>query len=172
MRSPSDCKVHGGFLQEFISLQIRPASSRQCQCITTAKASPDGRDEKETSTVSGCAVEKEAECLRKPSFALLSGFDMDRQKEGKHGDHRSHSGRVSRGQAAPLHRDFIRNMTTNTLQVHVAFIMATADGNSTVANVKNNHQALEIQGVSQTAPEDNQPLESEVRLGRREQDEL
>ena len=49
---------------------------------------------------------------------------------------------------APGCQDFIKNMTTNTLQVDVAFTLATADGNSTVAIVKNNHKAVEIQGVS------------------------
>ena len=63
---------------------------------------------------------------------------------------------------APGYQDFIKNMSTNTLQVDVAFTMATADGNSTVTIVKNNHKAVEIQGVSQTASEDDQPLESEA----------
>ena len=75
---PSDCKVHSSSLQEFLSLQIRPASSRPCQCTTTAKVPPDGFGTEEMSTVS-------TECLRKPSFAVLSGFDMDRQMEEEHG---------------------------------------------------------------------------------------
>ena len=58
------------------------------------------------------------------------------------------------------------------LQVQVAFTMATLDGNSTVAVVKNNHKAVEIQGVSQTAPDDDQRLEREASRRRREQDEL
>ena len=53
-------------------------------------------------------------------------------------------------------------MTTNTLRVGVAFTMATVDENSTAAIVKNNHKAVEIQGVSQTASEDDQPPESEA----------
>ena len=35
----------------------------------------------ETATVSSARLKRETECLRKLSFALLSGFDMDRQKE-------------------------------------------------------------------------------------------
>ena len=86
MCSPSDCKVHSGFFQEFLSLQIRPVSSRPCQCITMAKAPPKGFGTEETSTVSSVRLKRETECLCKPSFALLSGFDMARQKkEGKHG---------------------------------------------------------------------------------------
>ena len=63
-------------------------------------------------------------------------------------------------------------MTTNTLQGHVAFTLATADGNSTAAIVKNNHKAVDIQVVSRTASEDDQPLESEPSPWRREQHEL
>ena len=77
---------------------------------------------------------------------------------GAWSDHRSHSGRVSRGHAALHHhhctnctRISSKNMTTNTLQVHVAFTMATAEENSTVAIIKTNHKAVEIQAVSQTA---------------------
>ena len=110
----------------------------------------------ETSTVSSTRLRRETECLRKPSFASLSGFDKDRQKkEGEHGvttvhtqeefrtDKRHHTSTI-----APGYQDFIKNMTTNTLQVGVAFTMATADGNSTAAIIENDHKAVEIQGVS------------------------
>ena len=49
-------------------------------------APPDEFGSEETSTVSSARLKQETECLRKPSFALLSGSDMDRpRKEGKHG---------------------------------------------------------------------------------------
>ena len=119
--------------------------------------------------MSSARLKREIECLCKPSFALLSGFDMDFQKEGEPGVTTVQTQEEFRADkphcttiTASGYQDFIKNMTTNTLQVHVAFTMATADGNSTVAIVKNNHKAVEIQGVSQTASEDDQPLESEA----------
>ena len=78
--------MHGSFLQEFRSLHIRPAASRPCQCNTVAKALPEGVGSKEMSTVSSVELKRETECLRMPSFTLLSAFDMDRQKkEREHG---------------------------------------------------------------------------------------
>ena len=119
--------------------------------------------------MSSARLKQETECSRKPSFALLSGIDMDRQKEGEHGVTSVHTQEEFRTDRrhnttiiAPAYQDFIKNITTNTLQVDVAFTMATADGNSTVAIVENNHKAVEIHGVSQTASEDDQPLESEA----------
>ena len=118
-----------------------------------------------------CAgLKRETECSRMPSFTLLSAFDMDRQKkEREHGVTTVHTQEEFRTDKrhhtiiiASEYQDFTKNMTTNTLQVHVAFIMTTADGNSTVAIVKNNHKAVEIQGVSQTASDEDQPLESEA----------
>ena len=106
--------------------------------------------------------------MRKPSFALLSAFDIDRQKkEGEHGVTTIYTTII-----APGYLVFIKNMATDALQVHVAFTTAMADGTSTVAIVKNNHKAVEVQGVSQTASEDDQPLESEASPRRREQVEL
>ena len=125
-----------------------------------------GFGSEETSTVSSARLKRKTECLRMPSFAVLSGFDMDRQKkEGEHGvttvhtqeefctDKRHHTTII-----APGFQDFIKN----TLQVDVAFTNGTADRKSEVAIVKNNHKAAEIQGVSQTASDDDQPLENEA----------
>ena len=125
VRFPSDCKAHSGSLPEFLSLQIRAASSRPYLCITTAKASPERFGSEETSTVLSELFRWE--CLHK--FTSLSGFDMDRhKKEGEHGvttvrtqeefrtDNRHHTIII-----APEYQDFIKD-TTDTLQVDVAFI--------------------------------------------------
>ena len=116
--------------------------------------------------MSSARLKREVECLCKPSFALLSGVDMGPPEEGEHGVTTVHTQEEFRADkqhhtviTALMYQDFIKNMTTNKLQVDVAFIMATADGNATVAIVKNNHKAVEIQGVSS---EDDQPLESEA----------
>ena len=87
---------------------------------------------------------------------------MDRpKKEREHGVTTAHTQEEFRTDTrnciiitAPGYPDFIKNMTSDTLQVDVAFTMATTDGNPTAAIVKNNHKAVEIQGVSWTASED------------------
>ena len=70
---------------------------------------------------------------------------------------------------APGHRDFIKNMTTDALQMGTALIMVPADGSVATAIAKDNHKTGEIQ-KNQTAFENDQHLGSETDPPRREQD--
>ena len=78
------------------------------------------------------------------------------KKEGEHGVTTAHTQKEFRTDNqrfiiifASGTRKFIKNMITDTLQVNMVGTMATVDGNSTAAIVKNNHKAVENQGVRQ-----------------------
>ena len=75
---------------------------------------------------------------------------MDRQKkEGEYGVTTVHTQEFRMDKrhytviTVPLYQDFTKNMTADTLRVHVAFTMATADGNSTVAIAKKQLESRE-----------------------------
>ena len=118
--------------------------------VSSSKAPIEGFVSQETSFVSSARLKQETECLGKSSFALLSGFDIDRP--GKEGEHEvsisfttKESCAVERHSTfivAPTHRNSIQNVTTGALQADTALITNTADGDSITAIAEDNHEVV------------------------------